>query len=67
MADSTTVQISRQDPAIEAYRLGLLGDVQTFINQQIAAGMPAETAYKVAGLTDTESAAIGAATTGFGA
>ena len=34
MVDNTTVQISRQDPAIEAYRLGLLGDVQTFIADQ---------------------------------
>ena len=67
MADATTVQISRQDPAIEAYRLGLLGDVQTFIKDQIAAGMPAETAYQVAGLTPAESAAIGAAETGIGA
>ena len=67
MADATTVQISRQDPAIEAYRLGLLGDVQTFIKDQIAKGMPAETAYQVAGLTPAESAAIGAATTGIGA
>jgi len=67
MADATTVQISRQDPAIEAYRLGLLGDVQTFIKDQIAAGMPAETAYQVAGLTPAESAAIGAAQTGIGA
>ena len=67
MADSTTVQISRQDPAIEAYRLGLLGDVQTFIKDQIGKGMPAETAYKVAGLTPAESAAVGAAQTGIGA
>ena len=61
------VQISRQDPAIEAYRLGLLGDVQTYIKDQIAAGMPAETAYQVAGLTAPETAAIQAAGSGIGA
>ena len=61
------VQISRQDPAIEAYRLGLLGDVQTYIKDQIAAGMPAETAYQVAGLTAPETAAVQAAGSGIGA
>jgi len=61
------VQISRQDPAIEAYRLGLLGDVQTYIKDQIAAGMPAETAYKVAGLTAPETSAVQAAGSGIGA
>tara|TARA_R110000868_G_scaffold399132_2_gene672730 strand:+ start:485 stop:1612 length:1128 start_codon:yes stop_codon:yes gene_type:complete len=61
------VQISRQDPAIEAYRLGLLGDVQQYIKDQIAAGMPVETAYKIAGLTAPESAAISAAGSGIGA
>ena len=61
------VQISRQDPAIEAYRLGLLGDVQQYIKDQIAAGMPAETAYKIAGLTAPENAAISAAGSGIGA
>ena len=58
------VQISRQDPAIEAYRLGLLGDVQTYIKDQIAAGMPAETAYQIAGLT---APGIQAAGSGIGA
>ena len=63
----TMVQIQRQDPAIEAYRLGLLRDVQGFVKNQIESGMPAETAYQVAGLTPAESAAIGAAETGIGA
>ena len=66
MADNTTVQISRQDPAIEAYRLGLLGDTQTFIKDQIAAGMPPSTAYQVAGLTPAETGAISAAQSGIG-
>ena len=67
MVDNTTVQIQRQDPAIEAYRLGLLRDVQEFVKNQVAAGMPPETAYQVAGLTPAESAAIGAAQSGIGA
>ena len=67
MAENTTVQIQRQDPAIEAYRLGLLKDVQAFVKNQVAAGMPPETAYQVAGLTPAESAAIGAAQSGIGA
>lgn len=67
MVENTTVQIQRQDPAIEAYRLGLLQDVQEFISNQIASGMPAETAYQIAGLTPAESAAIGAAQSGIGA
>ena len=63
----TQLQIQRQDPAIEAYRLGLLRDVQEFVKNQVAAGMPPETAYQVAGLTPAESAAIGAAQSGIGA
>ena len=63
----TMVQIQRQDPAIEAYRLGLLRDVQEFVKNQVAAGMPPQTAYQVAGLTPAESAAIGAAQSGIGA
>ena len=65
--EQTMVQIQRQDPAIEAYRLGLLRDVQEFVKNQVAAGMPPETAYQVAGLTPAESAAIGAAQSGIGA
>ena len=63
----TMVQIQRQDPAIEAYRLGLLRDVQQFVADQVARGMPPSTAYQVAGLTPAESAAIGAAQSGIGA
>ncbi len=35
MSTNTTVAITRQDPEIEAYRLGLLGDVQGLIRDQI--------------------------------
>ena len=59
--EQTMIQIQRQDPAIEAYRLGLLKDVQEFVKNQVAAGMPPDTAYQVAGLPPAESAAIGAA------
>ena len=65
--EQTMVQIQRQDPAIEAYRLGLLRDVQEFVKNQVAAGMPPETAYQVAGLTPAESVAIEAAQSGIGA
>jgi len=65
--EQTMIQIQRQDPAIEAYRLGLLRDTQEFIKNQVASGMPPETAYQVAGLTPAESAAIGAAQSGIGA
>jgi len=63
----TVVQISRQDPAIEAYRLGLLSDVQKFIKDQIGQGVPPELAYQIAGLTGAEQSAIAAAQTGIGA
>ena len=64
---NTAYQISKQDPKIEAFRLGLLQDVQNFVRNQVAAGMPPETAYQVAGLTPAESSAIGAAQSGIGA
>lgn len=35
MATQTQVNISRQDPEIEAYRLGLLGDTQQLVRDQI--------------------------------
>jgi len=64
---NTAYQISKQDPKIEAFRLALLQDVQNFVRNQVAAGMPPETAYQVAGLTPAETAAIGAAQSGIGA
>ena len=67
MATNTNIQIQRQDPKIEAYRVGLLKDVQQFIKNQIGEGMPAETGYKVAGMTAPETKAIEAATGGIGA
>ena len=35
MSTQTQVQISKQDPEIEAYRLGLLGDTQSLVQGQI--------------------------------
>lgn len=62
----TSVVIQRQDPAIEAYRLGLLSDVQSFIRDRIAQGtMPPD--YQVAQLSPGEQAAVTAAAQGVGA
>ena len=38
MATETQVQIVREDPEIEAYRKGLLRDVQQFVRDRIAGG-----------------------------
>jgi hypothetical protein len=66
MSTTTSIQIAKQDPAIEAYRLGLLGDVQQFTRDRIAAGtqMPD---YQVAGLSPNEQRAIAGAQAGVGA
>ena len=66
MSTQTQYVVSRQDPAIEAYRLGLLGDVQEFIKGQIERG-DAPPDYQVAGLSPGEQASIAAAQTGVGA
>ena len=66
MSTQTQYVVSRQDPAIEAYRLGLLGDVQEYIKGQIERG-DAPPDYQVAGLSPGEQASIAAAQTGVGA
>lgn len=66
MTTSTQYVVNRQDPAIEAYRLGLLGDVQKYIKGQIERG-DAPPDYQVAGLSPGEQASITAAQTGVGA
>ena len=66
MTTTTQYMVSRQDPAIEAYRLGLLGDVQKYIKGQIERG-DAPPDYQVAGLSPGEQASITAAQTGVGA
>lgn len=62
----TSVQISRQDPDIEKYRLGLLQDVQEFTKSQIAGGMPSALNYQVAGLSQAEQNAVAAGQGGIG-
>jgi len=62
----TQISIQRQDPDIEAYRVGLLDSTRKFIDKQVAAGMPPATAYQIAGLTPAETAGIGAAQEGIG-
>jgi len=60
------VIINRQDPAIEAYRLGLLQDVQQFVRDRISTGvLPPD--YQVAQLAPGEQAAVTAASQGVGA
>ena len=66
MSTTTQYVVNRQDPAIEAYRLGLLGDVQEYIKGQIERG-DAPPDYQVAGLSPGEQASITAAQTGVGA
>ena len=66
MSTQTQYVVNRQDPAIEAYRLGLLGDVQKYIKGQIERG-DAPPDYQVAGLSPSEQASIAAAQTGVGA
>lgn len=66
MAVQETVVTNRQDPAIEAYRLGLLGDVQGYIKNQIESGVvPPD--YSIADLSENELAAISGASQGVGA
>lgn len=67
MATNTNINISKQDPKIEAYRLGLLQDVQKFIADQIAAGPAEGMDYTVADITAAEKAALGQAEQGIGA
>ena len=66
MAIQEQIVTNRQDPAIEAYRLGLLADTQGFIKNQIASGL-APPDYQVAGLSPGEQAASVAAQQGVGA
>lgn len=66
MAIQEQIVTNRQDPAIEAYRLGLLGDVQGYIKNQIESGVTPPD-YQIAGLAPGELAAIKAAQQGLGA
>jgi len=66
MAVQESIVTNRQDPAIEAYRLGLLADVQGYIKNQIEQGVvPPD--YQISDLSQNELSAIGAAGQGVGA
>ena len=69
MATETQVQIIREDPNIEAYRLGLLGSVQQFVANNLGS-MPAAPitppSYQVAGLTPLQQEASVLARQGIG-
>tara|TARA_R110000824_G_C15124726_1_gene668424 strand:- start:105 stop:1016 length:912 start_codon:yes stop_codon:yes gene_type:complete len=65
MAIQEQIVTNRQDPAIEAYRLGLLEDTQGFIQGQIEEGL-APPDYQIANLAPNEQAAILAAQQGVG-
>lgn len=68
MANDVTTQIVREDPQIEAYRLGLLADVQDLVRQRVAAGDKAlPPAYQVAGLSGLEQSAMALGQQGVGA
>ena len=63
---TVSTQFIRQDPEIESYRLGLLGDVQKFVQQQIASGqLPPD--YQIAGLSGLEKQGAALAGQGIGA
>ena len=65
MAVQESIVTNRQDPAIEAYRLGLLADVQGYIKDQIEKGVvPPD--YTIADLSENELAAISGASQGVG-
>jgi hypothetical protein len=68
MSNGVTTQIVQENPDIEAYRLGLLADVQDLVKQRIAAGTDAlPPGYQVAGLSDLEKSAIALGQQGVGA
>ncbi len=67
MATNTNINITKQDPDIQAYREGLLADVQQFIKNEIALGYSPGTDYKIADLTGAEKSALAASNRGIGA
>ena len=65
MVDTTTTSIVKEDPAIEAYRLALLGDTQKLVRGRMGdAGLPPT--YQVAGLSGLENQAAALGQTGIG-
>jgi hypothetical protein len=65
---AVTTQIVQENPQIEAYRLGLLADVQDLVKQRVQAGTAAlPPAYQVAGLSGLEQSAMALGQQGVGA
>jgi len=65
---AVTTQIVQENPQIEAYRLGLLADVQDLVRQRVQAGTEAlPPAYQVAGLSGLEKSAMALGQQGVGA
>jgi len=65
---AVTTQIVQENPQIEAYRLGLLADVQDLVRQRVQAGTDAlPPAYQVAGLSGLEQSAAALGQQGVGA
>ena len=65
---AVTTQIVQENPQIEAYRLGLLADVQDLVRQRVQAGTEAlPPAYQVAGLSGLEQSAMALGQQGVGA
>ena len=65
MGDTTTPSIVKEDPAIEAYRLGLLEDTKNLVKGRMGdTGLPPT--YQVAGLTGLEQQAAALGQTGIG-
>jgi hypothetical protein len=69
VATETTRQIIQEAPEIEAYRLGLLGSVSQFINENLGRMPPPPVtppSYQVAGLTPLQQEAAVMARQGIG-
>ncbi len=67
MANETTTQIVKEDPKVEAYRLGLLQDVKDLVTGRITDPNALPPAYQVAGLTGLEQQAAAMGQSGIGA
>lgn len=66
MATNTNINITKQDPDIQAYREGLLADVQQFIADEIKLGYAPGLDYRIADLTGAEKSALATAGRGIG-
>ncbi len=67
MANETTTQIVKEDPQVEAYRLGLLQDVKDLVTGRITDQSALPPAYQVAGLSGLEQQAATLGQAGIGA